>query len=157
MTNNVRHIEVGFWFKMLLGLDLVVMFFSGFGQMPIYARYYITSLPGLGWSGDFQLNSAIHYGAAAVFLALVAYFLVLKFSNGKLGKISGILRPLGVVVVAGLIVSGSLLVFRDLGWTVLPSRLIVGALVTHLATAMVLLALLVVHFSLDRGRTQRQP
>jgi hypothetical protein len=52
---------------------LVVLAFSGFGQMPIYQRYYITSVPGLGWSGNFLNTISIHLAASALFMVLLTY------------------------------------------------------------------------------------
>jgi hypothetical protein len=154
MASNSGSPVVGRWFKVLLGLNLVAMFFSGFGQMPIYARYYVTDLPGLGWSGDFLLNAVVHYAAAAVFIALFAYYLTARYLGGQ-GANSGRLVRSSLFVAAGLVFSGAILVFRDLGWTVLPPRLIVGVLVTHLVAALVVLALLVVHFSRGRSTAPR--
>ena len=37
---------------------------SGFGQMPIFKRYYIADIPGLGWLAKFYITHYIHYGHA---------------------------------------------------------------------------------------------
>lgn len=63
-------VRVNHW---LVALSGFVLLFSGFGQMPMYARYNLTKLPGLGWSGDYNLNLVIHYVAAAVFMAAVFF------------------------------------------------------------------------------------
>jgi cytochrome b subunit of formate dehydrogenase len=44
--------------------------------MPMYQRYGLTTVPGFGWSGDFLLNLALHYAAAAVFMAAIAFHVV---------------------------------------------------------------------------------
>jgi len=36
----------GHWFYLITVIFLVL---SGFGQMPIFKRYYIADIPGLGW------------------------------------------------------------------------------------------------------------
>jgi cytochrome b subunit of formate dehydrogenase len=54
----------------------ILLLFSGIGQMPMYQRYGVTKLPGLGWSGDFVLNLTIHYVAAIVFMAAIVFHAV---------------------------------------------------------------------------------
>ena len=52
---------------------LMTVFFlilSGFGQMPIFRRYYIADIPGLGWLAQFYLTHYIHYLGAILILAL---------------------------------------------------------------------------------------
>lgn len=41
--------KIGNW---LYGFVFVVMAFTGFGEMPIYNRYYISDVPGMGWTSD---------------------------------------------------------------------------------------------------------
>ena len=52
---------------------LFVMGLTGFGQMPIFKRYYIADIPGLGWLADFYATHYIHYLGAIVFFALFVY------------------------------------------------------------------------------------
>jgi hypothetical protein len=54
----------------------VVALFTGFGNMPLYGRYYIADIPGLQWSGDFIANLKVHFVAGAALLAIAAYRLV---------------------------------------------------------------------------------
>ncbi len=54
-----------------------VMALTGFGQMPIFKRYYIADLPGLGWLAQFYVTHTIHYIGAALFLFLVVYCAVM--------------------------------------------------------------------------------
>jgi len=58
----------------LYRLAAVLVLFTGFCNMPIAKRYYISDLPGLGWSGDFFLNVQVHYLLGALLLALAVYF-----------------------------------------------------------------------------------
>lgn len=46
---------------------------TGMAQMPIAARYGIAAVPGLAWTADFYFTHLLHYGAAAVLLALSAW------------------------------------------------------------------------------------
>ena len=42
--------------KWLYILTFTVMAFTGFGQMPIFKRYHVSDIPGMGWSADFYLT-----------------------------------------------------------------------------------------------------
>ncbi|MCL6610284.1 MAG: cytochrome b/b6 domain-containing protein [Peptococcaceae bacterium] len=59
-----------------VALSTIALIFSGFGQMPMYKRYRIADLPGLGWSADYSVTIVIHYLAAVLFLLAVAYHIV---------------------------------------------------------------------------------
>ena len=63
----------------LIALSGILLIFSGFGQMPMYKRYYITAIPGLGWSGDFEMTLIMHYVTAIIFVAAVVFHLVYHF------------------------------------------------------------------------------
>lgn len=55
-------------------LSGVVLGVTGAAQMPIFKRYYIADVPGLGWLADFYVTHTMHYLAAAVFLFLAAWW-----------------------------------------------------------------------------------
>ena len=54
-------------------LSIFILFFTGFGQMPIYKRYSVDQLPGLGWSSNFLVTLELHYYAAAM-LIFISFF-----------------------------------------------------------------------------------
>ena len=45
--------------------------------MPLWKRYYIADIPGLGWSGNFYANVNVHYISGAVLIGLFFYFFTL--------------------------------------------------------------------------------
>lgn len=59
-----------------IALSTIMLIFSGFGQMPMYRRYGIAQLPGLGWSGDFAVTLPLHYIAAMFLLLGMTYHIV---------------------------------------------------------------------------------
>ncbi|MEW6489649.1 MAG: cytochrome b/b6 domain-containing protein [Thermodesulfobacteriota bacterium] len=67
------------WAVALSGLLLL---FSGFGQMPMYSRYLVDRLPGLGWSSDYDATFQLHLWAAAVFTAAVVFHAVRNLAVG---------------------------------------------------------------------------
>ena len=50
-----------------------MMALTGFGQMPIFKRYYIADIPGLGWLAAYWVTHYIHYLGAALLLGIGAY------------------------------------------------------------------------------------
>lgn len=59
------------WFTVL---SVMILFFTGFGQMPIYKRYNVDQLPGLGWSSDFYITLHAHYAAAIILIFISIYY-----------------------------------------------------------------------------------
>ncbi|MGI5912201.1 MAG: formate dehydrogenase subunit gamma [Syntrophomonadaceae bacterium] len=57
-------------------LSIFILFFSGFGQMPIYKRYLVDQLPGLSWSSNYLINLHLHYYAALVLIFISFYYVV---------------------------------------------------------------------------------
>jgi formate dehydrogenase gamma subunit len=55
-------------------LSIFVLLFTGFGQMPVYKRYYVDQIPGLGWSSNFLTTLNIHYLAAIVLIFISFYY-----------------------------------------------------------------------------------
>jgi uncharacterized membrane protein YhaH (DUF805 family) len=114
----------------------VVLGFSGFGQMPIYYRYYITSIPGLGWASSFYATQLVHYLAATLFLALVAFFVI----NHLLGRRrqrrltrSGLVRT---VLLVGVIASGIGMVLKNLSGVRFSMELTIIIDLVHMGLAM---------------------
>ncbi|HON23272.1 MAG TPA: cytochrome b/b6 domain-containing protein [Syntrophales bacterium] len=83
----VRHslIEIiEHWAIALSGLVLLV---TGLFELPLANRYYITSLPGLGWSGDFIKSLYIHYAASVVFITAAVFHLLYHGIRGERGML----------------------------------------------------------------------
>jgi hypothetical protein len=124
------------WIYLMTTFFLVL---TGFGQMPIFKRYYIADVPGLGWLAEFFVTHYIHYLGASVFLALAAYMitdhLILK-RNSRRMTVSGYVR---IAVLTGILVSGALLVIRNLTGTNLAPGFIIFLDISHLGLVMVFL------------------
>jgi len=61
------------FFKPLYLILLFIMGLSGFGQMPIFKRYYIADIPGLAWLADFYATHTMHYIGAVVLFVFFVY------------------------------------------------------------------------------------
>lgn len=123
-------------------LYLLTMFFitlSGFGQMPIFKRYYIADIPGLEWLAKFYITHYIHYICAALIIGMAAYaaadYLLLTGKNLKL-TVTGYLRA---ALIAGLIATGILLVIRNFEGYIFSHNLIIFLDLSHLALVMLFL------------------
>ncbi|MBW1797046.1 MAG: FeS-binding protein [Deltaproteobacteria bacterium] len=69
--------------RWLYMLTLFLMTLTGFGQMPIFKRYYIADIPGMGWLGKFYVTHYIHYLGAIFLIGLIAYVIVDYVLSGR--------------------------------------------------------------------------
>ena len=125
--------------RTLYGFFLGLIAVTGFAQMPIFKRYYIADIPGLGWLAQFEVTHLIHYGLAAVFLALctqwgLTYFLEGRKPMAKAALFRGI-------TMAILCVTGGLMVWKNFPEVYFSHALIHVLDLVHMAAAMVLVAL----------------
>ena len=63
---------------LIFRISVAVLAVTGLGQMPLYKRYYVADIPGLGFLADFYLLHWVHYVAAAVFLFLLLQWAAMK-------------------------------------------------------------------------------
>jgi uncharacterized membrane protein len=54
-------------------LTVFALAFTGFAQMPIFARYYLADVPGFAWTADYYFNHVVHYVLAIVLLAIFGW------------------------------------------------------------------------------------
>ena len=59
------------WISRLFILSVAALSFTGFFQMPLAKRYYLTEVPGMAWTGDMFIVHRVHYVLAALFLFLL--------------------------------------------------------------------------------------
>ena len=114
---------------------------SGFAQMPIFKRYYIADIPGLGWLAQFYVTHTIHYLSAITFIALTTYVVVDFVALHRKQLQITLWGYLRLAVLAGLLASGVLLVVRNLPGTHLGSGFIIFLDISHLGLVMILLGI----------------
>lgn len=78
---------------------------TGFGQMPLYNRYYIADIPGLGFLADFSATHYQHMVLSAALLAIAGYLVAANFHRVRLLTTSGQVRAVlfGFVFASGLL------------------------------------------------------
>lgn len=121
---------------------LVILFFmtlSGFAQMPIFKRYYIADIPGFGWLAQFYVTHMIHYIFAALLIGFTTYvFFDFILSKTRFKKISstGFMK---ILIIAGLMITGLVLVVRNLSGIYMGHSMIIFLDISHLFLCMLLL------------------
>jgi len=121
----------------LLTIFFIVL--SGFGQMPIFKRYYIADIPGLEWLAKFYITHYIHYICAALIIGITSYaaadYLLLTGKKVRL-TFTGYLRG---TLIAGLIATGIPLVIRNFDGYIFSHNLIIFLDLSHLALVIMFL------------------
>jgi hypothetical protein len=130
--------KTGMLRKYIYGITFFFLVLTGFGQMPVYKRYYISDIPGLDWLSQFYVTHMMHYIASAVLIALAVYVVISFILMGR-GRVttSGYIK---IFIIAGLIVSGIFMVIRNLSGIFLGHNLIIAFNLIHLALCMMLMA-----------------
>lgn len=124
-------------FQTLFRVNMFFLALSGVGHMPIFKRYYIADIPGLGWLADFQVTLALHYLTAALFLAMAAWLATTRLLGKKGGNLSRIARvKIGIYLT--LIASGGFLVIKNLKGVYVPAAAITATDLAHLTGAFAL-------------------
>ncbi|WP_449241904.1 4Fe-4S ferredoxin [Desulfovibrio sp.] len=111
---------------------------TGMAQMPIFKRYYIADLPGLGWLADYYLTNKLHYALAAALLAVMGFAAVRWLRDWRA---RWRLTPLGLVraaLLAGLALSGGLRVLKNRPELAFHPLTVMLVDWTHLALAVLL-------------------
>jgi len=139
------------WISRLFVFAVGMLTFTGFMQMPLAKRYYLTEVPGMAWTGDFYMVHKLHYIFAAILLFVVGVVVVNWFLewNDKLS-----LTPFGMArvgILGGLVVSGGFRVYRNLPDVTMHPDLVMLIEWVHFGLVMVLGAVALV--ALIKGRS----
>jgi hypothetical protein len=92
----------------------IIMAFTGFGQMPIFKRYYVSDIPGFAWSADYYATHYIHYLGAISLLGFFAYAAFDYFLSGR--KAYSLTRSAYVrsILLTGIVATGIFRVLKNL-------------------------------------------
>jgi hypothetical protein len=130
--------------KWLYILTFTVMAFTGFGQMPIFKRYYVSDIPGMGWSADFYLTHYVHYLGAIFLIGLIAYIIVDYILSGR--KEFGLTSSayVRIALLGAIVITGIFRVLKNLpdvvfspGFTLFIDISHLGFMMLYLLTALV--------------------
>jgi len=127
-------------------VTFILMAFTGFGQMPIFKRYYISDIPGMGWSADFYLTHYIHYIGAILLLGLFAYIIMDFILSGRKEFSLTYSAYVRIAVLAGIVITGIFRVLKNLpdvvfspGFTLFIDISHLGFMMLYLLAAIVFL------------------
>ena len=112
---------------------------SGFGQMPIFKRYYIADIPGLGWLANFHATHYIHYIGAIVFFAFCVYAAVVY--RGLISKQFQLTRTayIRIALLALIAITGIFRVLKNLPDVVFSPLFTMAIDISHLVFMMLLM------------------
>lgn len=117
----------------------VLLALTGFAQMPIFKRYYIADIPGLGWLAQYYTTHYLHYLGAILLMALAAYVAtVFLFEGRRTARLTARGR-LQAALLAGLIVTGVLRVVKNYEGYYLSEGWIVFLDILHFGLALAFL------------------
>ncbi len=126
--------------KVLYFISIFFLTVTGFGQMPIFKRYYIADIPGLEWLAQFYTTHALHYIAAMVLFTLTFYILfdnIFNRKNKKLKITSSAYAKITFILI--LMITGILMVIKNFGGKPFPPNFIIFLDITHLTACVVFL------------------
>ena len=119
--------------------SIFLMALTGFGQMPIYKRYYMSDIPGFGWLANFYTTRYVHYLGAALLIALLSYFLFdyffLRRKNLRI-TMTGYLR---IALLSGIVITGILFVVKNFPVHYFSHEFIIFLNLSHLGFVMTFL------------------
>ena len=118
---------------------LFFMALTGFGQMPLFKRYYIADLPGLGWLAQFYVTHYIHYLGAAVLLGVGTYYLTRYWIAERPRRRLSAYGLIQSATMLAIVLTGVLRVVKNYEGYYLSSGLIVFLDLLHLAAVMLFL------------------
>ena len=126
--------------KFIYSITLFFIALSGFAQMPIFKRYYIADIPGFGWLAQYYVTHIMHYIAAGILIGLVVYIVLdFIFNSAKYNKIT-FTDYFKIFTIAGLIISGSFMVYKNLSGIYFSHNFIIALDILHISFCMMLLA-----------------
>lgn len=127
------------WVRYTFLASLFLSALSGFAQMPIFKRYYIADIPGLGWLAQFYTTYRLHYISAVVFIAIVFYLVmnyVLLYRRSAAISAFGYARG---ALLALILATGVVLVFRNMPGYRFDPVVVVALDFSHLGLVMLFL------------------
>jgi hypothetical protein len=103
--------------KKIKPVYLFLLFFmglTGFAQMPIFKRYYIADIPGLGWLAQFYVTHAMHYIGAICLLIVIFYSATIYLGMMRKQYNLTIAAYINIVLLGAIVGTGIFRVLKNL-------------------------------------------
>ncbi|MCG6908574.1 MAG: FeS-binding protein [Deltaproteobacteria bacterium] len=139
------------FFKPFYFLLLFVMGLTGFGQMPIFKRYYIADIPGLAWLANFYTTHYIHYIGAASLFGFFVYAVVVYFGLMRKRFRLTWAAYVRIALLALIAVTGIFRVLKNLPDVVFLPKFTMVIDISHLAFMMFLMVAGIVFIIIKKG------
>ncbi len=118
---------------------LFMMGMTGFGQMPIFKRYYIADIPGLGWTADFYFTHYLHYLGAIMLFILFAYMMVVYFGLMRRSYTLSAAAYVRIALLAAIVITGIFRVLKNMPDIVFSPGFTMFIDISHLIFMMLLM------------------
>ena len=139
------------YFKPVYLFLLFVMGLTGFGQMPIFKRYYIADIPGLGWLADFYATHYIHYVGAVILFGFFVYVAVIYWGlMRRQFQLTGA-AYIRIAILALIAITGIFRVLKNLPDVVFSPLFTMVIDISHLAFMMFLMICGILFMVLKKG------
>ncbi|MFP4084677.1 MAG: hypothetical protein ACLFTC_07215 [Desulfonatronovibrio sp.] len=126
------------WDMLFFKLSITVLILSGLAQMPIFKRYYISEVPGLGWTADYQFNHILHYVAAAILLIVLFKWAVIYLKTRNYFMKLSVSGKIRIVLFLIIIVTGFFRAYKNLPDYYFSPLATTAIIWTHLAAGLLL-------------------
>lgn len=118
---------------------IFMMCLTGFAQMPIFKRYYIADIPGLGWLAEFYLTHYIHYIGAILLFVIFAYCAAGYFLAGRHSFSLTRSAYIRILLLAAITITGIFRVLKNLPDIVFSPNFTMFIDISHLVFMMMFL------------------
>ncbi len=118
--------------KLVYLISMLFLVITGFGQMPIFKRYYIADIPGLAWLAHFYTTHILHYLSAMVLTGLIFYIVFDTIFNKEksIKLVPSVSAKLVMILV--LIITGVPMMIKNFTGTPFSPNLIIVLDLTHI-------------------------
>jgi cytochrome b subunit of formate dehydrogenase len=127
--------------RWMFRITIFMMVLTGFAQMPIFKRYYIADIPGLGWLDQFYVTLYLHYLFGVVLVGLLVYRITASLLAPWEGRRLAGLEITRVIFLFVLILSGILLWIRNFPGYVYSQKLVIFLDLSHIGFTLLLLGI----------------
>jgi len=130
---------------------LFTMALTGFGQMPIFKRYYIADIPGMGWLAHYYTTHYFHYIGAIILFGLFAYAVVVYFGLMRKQFQLTWAAYVRIAILALITITGIFRVLKNLPDVVFSPLFTMVIDISHLAFMMFLMIFGILFMVLKKG------
>ncbi len=132
------------WIRRAFTFTLFLSALTGFAQMPIFKRYYIADLPGLGWLAEFYVTYTLHYVSAIALIAIGSYSAASYLLMGRKTALISTYGAIRTILLVLILTTGILLVYRNLPGYRYSPEFVVALDFSHLGLVVLFLVITLV-------------